>query len=80
MPFYEYQCADCLNQFELMRSITQRDMSAECPDCDSEQSSRMISAPMAFSMAADGSVSAMAGSSGCGGCSATSCGGCPSSR
>ncbi len=77
MPFYEYRCADCLSQFELLRSITQRDTSAECPDCGSAQSSRMISLPMAFSMAADGTVKAMAGSSPCGGCVATSCAGCP---
>ncbi len=76
MPFYEYRCTDCQNQFELMRSITQRDMSAECPDCGSEQSSRTITVPMAFSMSADGTVSAMAGSSPCGGCVATSCSGC----
>ncbi len=78
MPFYEYRCTDCLNQFEAMRSITQRDSSAECPDCGSEQSKRGITAPMSFSMAADGTVRAMSGSSPCGGCVATSCSGCSS--
>ncbi|MBL7163024.1 MAG: zinc ribbon domain-containing protein [Anaerolineales bacterium] len=76
MPFYEYRCSVCLSQFELLRGIPQRDTSAECPDCGSGQSSRMISAPMAFSMAADGIVKAMAGSSSCGGCVAASCSGC----
>jgi|SaaInl4_150m_RNA_FD_contig_111_12641_length_5837_multi_4_in_0_out_0_6 putative FmdB family regulatory protein len=80
MPFYEYRCSDCLSQFELLRNITQRDNSAECPDCGSAQNQRQVTAAMAFAApaAGNGRVKAVAGTSGCGGCSANSCAGCPS--
>lgn len=33
MPIYEYYCASCKREFELMRPITQHDSPARCPSC-----------------------------------------------
>ena len=77
MPFYEYCCMDCLSNFELFRSISQRDDVAACPNCDGENSSRRVSIPVMFAQAAGGAVRPIAGApSGCGSCTATSCGTC----
>jgi len=79
MPFYEYRCSDCLVQFEILRCISQRDETAECPQCQGANNDRMISLPVMFTKGAGGQMQAVAGqSSDCGGCSATSCGGCGS--
>jgi putative FmdB family regulatory protein len=78
MPFYEYRCPDCLTNYVIRRDIHQRDTTAECPECGGVQSARKIALPMVFSMAMDVRKNAVAGGSGCGGCSASSCAGCPS--
>jgi putative FmdB family regulatory protein len=33
MPFYEYSCPKCKTRFDLMRSMSQRDDPAACPEC-----------------------------------------------
>ena len=43
MPFYEYRCAECEERFTLMRPISERDDSAECPACGSGGSTREMS-------------------------------------
>jgi putative FmdB family regulatory protein len=70
MPYYEYRCSDCTSQFELMRSISQRDETAECPQCESMNCSRMFAMPVMFSQGAGGQMQAVAGtsSSSCGSC------------
>lgn len=79
MPFYEFRCPDCMITFDLRRVIDQRDLPAQCPQCEGMYSSRLISAPMSIAIAVDGGgMRTVTSSSGCGGCSATSCGTCPS--
>ena len=34
MPFYEYLCPSCDNKFTLMRSFSNHDKEARCPECD----------------------------------------------
>ncbi|MDY6842990.1 MAG: zinc ribbon domain-containing protein [Thermodesulfobacteriota bacterium] len=36
MPIYEYHCAKCNNEFELMRPVKEIDEPALCPHCGSE--------------------------------------------
>ncbi len=33
MPIYEYYCASCKKEFELMRPMTRHDSSGPCPSC-----------------------------------------------
>jgi putative FmdB family regulatory protein len=79
MPYYEYRCPDCSIQFEMLRSVDQRDELVECPQCQRSKCTRMLSIPMMFLQTADGQMQAVAGtSSGCSGCTASSCGNCGS--
>ncbi len=36
MPIYEYRCTKCGKDFELMRSMSQMNEAALCPECGSE--------------------------------------------
>ena len=64
MPLYEYTCQVCTCAFERLRSISQMDDTALCPDCGSE-SQRQLSVFASFSTGADGQTSAIAGGGGC---------------
>ncbi len=76
MPIYEYVCPECNTKFELLRSFSQADEAAECPNCE-KNASRTVSACAAFSKDDSGLVTSVAGAgSSCGGCSAGSCGTC----
>ena len=35
MPIYEYSCTICDNRFDRLRSMSQMDAEAPCPDCGS---------------------------------------------
>ena len=43
MALYEYKCAECEERFDLMRPMSAADETAECPECGSEGSQRVIS-------------------------------------
>jgi putative FmdB family regulatory protein len=43
MALYEYKCAECDERFDLMRPMSESDTAAECPECGSERSQRVIS-------------------------------------
>ncbi len=77
MPVYEYTCPECQARFDLRRSMSQRDVLAQCPRCQGMNGVRRISLPMFLSQVENGGVQ-MATSSGsaCGSCSASSCAGC----
>ncbi len=76
MPLYEYRCASCGAQFDLLRPFSKVDAPAPCPQCHGGETQRAISRFACFSTAGDGSSSAIAGGGGCAGCSASSCEGC----
>ncbi len=38
MALYEYRCADCGNEFEQRRPMSEANSSAECPACGKEAS------------------------------------------
>jgi putative FmdB family regulatory protein len=43
MALYEYKCAECEERFDLMRPMSAADDVAECPECGSVESRRVIS-------------------------------------
>ncbi len=43
MPLYEYICSDCRTKFDTLRSISNADAPIACQDCQSENTSRMLS-------------------------------------
>src|ERR671912_948598 len=43
MALYEYKCAGCEDRFDLMRPMSAADEPAECPECGSTDSRRVIS-------------------------------------
>ena len=75
MPYYEYRCLACNTRFDLLRPIAQRNAPATCPQCQEPNSERLISLPMALTLAEDGALRVI-GSSHCSSCAATSCAGC----
>ena len=81
MALYEYKCAECEDHFDVMRSMSAADEPAECPECGSTESRRLISSfasiipgasamssnPMMDARMASGNVSSGGGCCG-GGC------------
>ncbi|HAS28332.1 MAG TPA: zinc ribbon domain-containing protein [Dehalococcoidia bacterium] len=74
MPIYEYFCPVCKSKFELLRLMSEIDVTAVCPVCNTP-SSRTLSKFACYVKDAGGSSSSVGGSS-CSGCSATDCGSC----
>ncbi|MGI6367929.1 MAG: FmdB family zinc ribbon protein [Anaerolineae bacterium] len=68
MPLYEYQCPHCQATFEKLRTFSQADSPARCPECSGEDSRRLISRCASVSRGEDGSTHAVAGGGGCAGC------------
>lgn len=70
MPIYEYTCEACGRDFEeLVRSS---DETISCPDCESTDVKRQMSAA-SFKSSGKYASSAGSGCSGCGGGSCSSC-------
>jgi putative FmdB family regulatory protein len=44
MPMYEYRCAECGEQYEELRRMTEADKDLRCPKCDSKNVQRQVSA------------------------------------
>ncbi len=45
MPYYDFRCAQCDLVFERMVSFADFDLKQACPDCESDQTNRLISKP-----------------------------------
>ena len=61
MPLYEYRCADCGNEFEMMMRFSEADRRPACPACESPKTQKKLSAVASFGSAASDS----GGSSSC---------------
>jgi putative FmdB family regulatory protein len=72
MPFYEYACIDCRTQFDALRSFKDADASIACPDCEGQETSRMLSLFFAHS---DGRTITQ-GAPACTSCSTHTCSTC----
>lgn len=58
MPTYDYRCDDC-GGFDALRSVSQRDLPADCPDCGGA-SPRVMSGAPRLALMADGTRRAIA--------------------
>jgi putative FmdB family regulatory protein len=56
MALYEYKCAECDGRFDLMRAMSASDDPAECPECGSVESRRVISNFASITPGASGDV------------------------
>jgi putative FmdB family regulatory protein len=79
MALYEYKCAGCEDRFDLMRPMSAADDPAECPECGSTESRRVISnfasiTPGASAMNTNPMMDARIKSGGGGGCCGGGCG------
>ena len=75
MPIYEYCCQSCGHNFEYL--VMGGHEPESCPACEAGEVCRQLSVCGFFSKGAGGeTVSASAGSSSCGGCTANTCAGC----
>ena len=73
MPLYEYECLDCETRFDALRGMSEADDPISCPQCESQETQRMISL---FSAVGDQGVIAGEGGS-CASCSpSASCATC----
>jgi putative FmdB family regulatory protein len=43
MPIYEYECRTCGEKFEKLRQVNSSDSELTCPECGSENPSRVFS-------------------------------------
>jgi putative FmdB family regulatory protein len=76
MPIYEYCCPECNSKFELLRSISEADEGASCPQCK-HAAKRILSRFASFSKGNNGEPTPIAGTAGsCAGCSSASCSSC----
>jgi putative FmdB family regulatory protein len=79
MALYEYKCAGCEDRFDLMRPMSDADEPAECPECGSTESRRVISnfasiTPGASAVSTNPVMDARMASGGGGGCCGGGCG------
>jgi putative FmdB family regulatory protein len=44
MPIYEYRCSNCGKTFEKIRRVADADHDIDCPECESEETERLLSA------------------------------------
>ena len=78
MPIYEYVCSDCGSKFELLRSLSQADKEAECPQCR-RPARRKLSTFACFSMSSAGIPNRIAGTgNSCSSCGSNNCSTCGS--
>lgn len=43
MPIYEYQCQNCGEEFDMLRSVNDDDRDVECPYCREKLAERQMS-------------------------------------
>ncbi|MDA3915360.1 MAG: zinc ribbon domain-containing protein [Deltaproteobacteria bacterium] len=76
MPIYEYQCNNCSENFETLVMVSS---TPECPSCNSNDLSRLMSACGFISKSSGPSGETTvksAGTSACGSCSSSNCSSC----
>lgn len=53
MPIYEYQCNSCGHVFARLQAISTPQKPMNCPECDSDETKRLLSTFAAGSSASD---------------------------
>ncbi|MEA3359006.1 MAG: zinc ribbon domain-containing protein [Thermodesulfobacteriota bacterium] len=62
MPLYEYKCKNCGNTFEQLVFFSEKDARFDCPTCNSEETSRLMSS---FSSGSSNGAGGLTGLSSC---------------
>jgi putative FmdB family regulatory protein len=76
MPFYEYRCRGCGEDFEYFARSTQ-DAATACPACGCEEIKKLLSVfGFKSGSTSGGDFHSSAGGSGCGSCTSSSCSTC----
>ncbi|MFC1937575.1 FmdB family zinc ribbon protein [Chloroflexota bacterium] len=75
MPLYEYVCSNCGCEFELLRSLSEAEKDAPCPECHSS-AERILSTFACFTRSDSGVTSPVSGGSSCSSCGSSSCSTC----
>jgi len=57
MPFYEYRCNECGDEFEKMLRFSEADRLPVCPKCASANTQKKLSKVVSFGAASSGSTS-----------------------
>ncbi len=77
MPIYEYQCTECMHNFEYL--VMGSSVPDNCPACGSISVNKQMSTCGFTSKGVSGeTVASSAGTSSCSGCSSTNCSSCGS--
>jgi putative FmdB family regulatory protein len=71
MPIYEFECQKCRKEFEEL--VRNRDEGVQCPQCQSADVKKLMSA---FAFKSGSTFVSSAPQSGCSGCTGGSCHGC----
>jgi len=72
MPIYEFKCSTCEKEFEEI--VTSKNNSISCPECESFDVSKLMSA-CSFKSSGE-NFSQTTSSSGCSSCASKNCGSC----
>jgi len=74
MPWYDFRCNECYQQFEEKRSFARASDSATCPSCYSRSTQKLLASANIIGRPALESVSAPMNRKGAGGCGCGACG------
>jgi putative FmdB family regulatory protein len=66
MPLYEYRCNDCGEAFEKVVRFLEADLTPDCPNCESTDTRKLISAAASFGKTASGNANSSGSSCGSG--------------
>ena len=44
MPIYEYRCRKCKETFEVMQKVSEDNKGLRCPNCETDEPERLLSA------------------------------------
>ena len=66
MPLYEYRCADCSKQFEILQRMGESGEGLTCPGCGGEEVQRQLSTFAASTASASTAAEAACETAGCG--------------
>jgi len=78
MAVYDYLCKSCKATFQVRKPMAEANTAESCPECQSQDTQRLISLVAIFSNSSDGQKRAVAAGPSCAGCglAATGCSTC----
>ncbi len=76
MPIYEFRCQACGHKFDKLCSLGETGQNVPCPQCQANNSQRIMSGFAAKSVGKNGLSTPMGGAGSCGTCSGGNCSTC----